>query len=181
MNEAWNHHVFNNPQFYEGCITHQSVVFFMFRSRLPGASTIEDLELCANKTAARLLVPLLPMIQKVQRLSNLVASPWDALLRVFLKTTENDEVHGILADLSMEQPGLGKSRLFQCKLMSLPWMKVTLLWKKTVISASNMEEINEHHGRYMWGQPRNVPRKCCECWRILTNEGGDMWRLNIAK
>lgn len=33
------------------------------------ASTIEDLELRANKTAARLLVPLLPMTQKIQRLS----------------------------------------------------------------------------------------------------------------
>ena len=36
---------------------------------LPGASTIEDLELRANKTAARLLVPLQPMTQKISRLS----------------------------------------------------------------------------------------------------------------
>lgn len=33
------------------------------------ASTIEDLELRANKTAARLLVPLQPMTQKISRLS----------------------------------------------------------------------------------------------------------------
>mmetsp|Transcript_42413 Transcript_42413/g.70110 ORF Transcript_42413/g.70110 Transcript_42413/m.70110 type:complete len:189 (-) Transcript_42413:8-574(-) len=33
------------------------------------ASTIEDLELRANKTAARLMVPLQPITQKIQRLS----------------------------------------------------------------------------------------------------------------